>query len=135
MKTKKPKIETKEASYSSEVYHDLAASYAVNDRIKIELSASYEANTVIANKLTDLEQKIHEGNIWNKENPRWTPRVQEALAFAQLEAETSDAKFVGTEHILLGMLRQDEGIASHHFRAIGMSYEKVCYALKVSRFS
>lgn len=97
-------------------------------KTKIDLSAA-------AGCLASLEKQIHEGKIWNKENPRWTPRVQQALALAEKESEARNATYVGTEHILLGLLRQEEGVASHHFRAIGMSYEKVCYALKVARCS
>ena len=43
--------------------------------------------------------------------------------------------YVGTQHILLGMLRQQEGIAARHFIACGMSYDKAKYAIQVGRVS
>lgn len=91
---------------------------------------------VAAKNLLDLEQKLHDGNIWNAENPRWTPRVKEALELAENEAKSVGASYVGTEHLLLGMLRQGQqikGTAHRHFVASGMTYEKVAYALRVGR--
>lgn len=86
-------------------------------------------------ELAALQKQIHDGKIWNNENPRWTPRTQSALALAAKEAEASGATYVGTEHLLLGLLKQEEGIAHRHFVASGMSYAKAEYAMRVGRCS
>lgn len=42
----------------------------------------------------------------------FTERVRKTLAFARDEAATLSHPYVGTEHILLGLLRESEGVAS-----------------------
>ena len=40
-----------------------------------------------------------------------TPRAQQTLAFARLEADRFHHNFVGTEHLLLGLIRLGQGVA------------------------
>ena len=42
----------------------------------------------------------------------FTPRAQQALAFARKEADRFNQNFVGTEHVLLGLLREGDGVAA-----------------------
>jgi ATP-dependent Clp protease ATP-binding subunit ClpC len=42
----------------------------------------------------------------------FTERVRRVLAFAREESERLHHEYVGTEHILLGLLRDDEGVAA-----------------------
>jgi len=51
------------------------------------------------------EQKIS-GNI------PYTPRVKKVLALSNKEAQQLDHSYVGTEHLLLGLLREGEGVAA-----------------------
>ena len=44
--------------------------------------------------------------------PPYTPRVKKVLALATKEAEQLHHTFVGTEHILLGLLREGDGVAA-----------------------
>ena len=124
-----------DANEISRLRDELKASYAANRVIEDVLIKAENERAAATGRLTSLETQIHEGKIWNKENPRWTPRVQQVLELAEKEAEARNATYVGTESLLLAMLKQEEGVASHHFRAIGLSYDNVSYALKVSRCS
>ncbi|MDA7888074.1 ATP-dependent Clp protease ATP-binding subunit [Akkermansiaceae bacterium] len=45
-------------------------------------------------------------------NIPYTPRVKKVLALANKEAKQLNHSYVGTEHILLGLLREGEGMAS-----------------------
>src|SRR5215813_4787869 len=45
-------------------------------------------------------------------NVPYTPRVKKVLALASKEAKALNHSFVGTEHILLGLLREVDGVAS-----------------------
>jgi ATP-dependent Clp protease ATP-binding subunit ClpC len=54
---------------------------------------------------------------------RFTDRARRVLVLAQEEARLLDHSFIGTEHILLGLLREDEGIAAEALRALGISLE------------
>ncbi|BDS07519.1 negative regulator of genetic competence ClpC/MecB [Oceaniferula spumae] len=51
------------------------------------------------------EQKIS-GNI------PYTPRVKKVLSLSNKEAQQLDHSYVGTEHLLLGLLREGEGVAA-----------------------
>lgn len=52
---------------------------------------------------------------------KFTPRAEEALRLAQEAAEDMGHGYVGSEHLLLGLLREEEGIE------IGRaSWERVC---------
>jgi ATP-dependent Clp protease ATP-binding subunit ClpC len=56
---------------------------------------------------------------------RFTPRARHAVAVAQEEADRLDHNFVGTEHLLLGLLREDEGIAAKVLLRLGITYDRV----------
>lgn len=103
--------------------------------LKDALAKSQAAHTATAQELYDLQDGIHAGKIWNKENPRWTPRTQSAIALAEKEAQAQGSTHVGTDHLLLGLLKQGEGGASRHFLAAGMTYDKAEYAMRVGRCS
>jgi hypothetical protein len=56
---------------------------------------------------------------------RFTDRSRRALVFAQEEARLLDHNFIGTEHILLGLLKEGEGLAAGALRSLGISIEAV----------
>ena len=51
-------------------------------------------------------------------NIPYTPRVEKVLALAGKEAQALHHSYVGTEHILLGLLREGEGIAAQVLRSL-----------------
>jgi ATP-dependent Clp protease ATP-binding subunit ClpC len=55
----------------------------------------------------------------------FTPRAKKVLELALREALSLGHNYIGTEHILLGMVRQNEGIASAVLLACGADGEKV----------
>lgn len=55
----------------------------------------------------------------------YSPRAKQILIFADDEAKRFNAKLVGTEHILLGLLRDDEILASHILVNLGLSLPKM----------
>lgn len=56
---------------------------------------------------------------------RFTERAQKVLALAQEEALRLGHNNIGTEHILLGIVREGEGIAAKALSALGLSTEKI----------
>ncbi len=56
---------------------------------------------------------------------RFTERAQKVLALSQEEVIRSGHTMVGTEHILLGLVREGEGIAAKALIALGLSLEKI----------
>ena len=63
---------------------------------------------------------------------KFTPRAEEALRLAQEAAEEMGHGYVGTEHLLLGLLREEEGIAHRALTEQGLSDEMVCAVLRRS---
>ncbi len=57
-------------------------------------------------------------------NMPFTPRVKKVLALAGSEARALNHAYVGTEHILLGLLREGEGVASRVLRNLGLDLDK-----------
>jgi len=51
---------------------------------------------------------------------QFTERARKVLSLAQQEAESSGHRYVGTEHLLLGLLREADGLAAHVLVALGV---------------
>ncbi|MDR6226994.1 ATP-dependent Clp protease ATP-binding subunit [Desmospora profundinema] len=56
---------------------------------------------------------------------RFTERAQKVLALAQEEAARLGHGNIGTEHILLGLVREGEGIAAKALMGLGLGLEKI----------
>ena len=54
----------------------------------------------------------------------FSPRVKKVLALASREARALNHSYVGTEHILLGLLREGEGVAPIVLKSLGVDTEK-----------
>jgi hypothetical protein len=56
---------------------------------------------------------------------RFTDRARRVLVLAQEEARLLNHSFIGTEHILLGLIQEGEGVAAQALRALDISFEEV----------
>jgi ATP-dependent Clp protease ATP-binding subunit ClpC len=56
---------------------------------------------------------------------RFTDRARRVLVLAQEEARELNHAFIGTEHILLGLIREGEGVAAKALDALGVTFEAV----------
>ena len=54
---------------------------------------------------------------------RFTDRARRAVVLAQEEARRLNHNYIGTEHILLGLLREGEGVAAAVLESIGIGME------------
>jgi len=66
---------------------------------------------------TGPDQKVT-GNI------PYTPRVKKVLALANKEAKALNHSYVGTEHILLGLLREGEGVAARVLQTLDVDIQR-----------
>ncbi len=57
-------------------------------------------------------------------NIPYTPRVKKVLALAGKEAKALNHSYVGTEHILLGLLREGEGVAARVLKSLDVDIER-----------
>ncbi len=58
-------------------------------------------------------------------NIPYTPRVKKVLALAGKEAKALNHSYVGTEHILLGLLREGDGVAARVLKSLDIDIERV----------
>ena len=56
---------------------------------------------------------------------RFTDRARRVLVLAQEEARDLNHAFIGTEHILLGLIREGEGVAAKALDALGITFDVV----------
>jgi ATP-dependent Clp protease ATP-binding subunit ClpC len=56
---------------------------------------------------------------------RFTQRARRVLSLAQEEAERMQHNLIGTEHLLLGLIREDGGVAGRVLRELGLEQRKV----------
>src|ERR1700716_1837758 len=57
-------------------------------------------------------------------NIPYTPRVKKVLALAAKEAKSLNHTYVGTEHILLGLLREGDGVAARVLKNLDVDIEQ-----------
>ena len=90
------------------------------------------ASAVLQNLSVDLDQ-IHErveesvrkgkATISLGELP-YTSRAKKVLEFAMAEARDFNHSYVGTEHLLLGLLREEKGIAAQVLNSLGVTLDE-----------
>src|ERR687885_596848 len=56
---------------------------------------------------------------------RFTDRARRAVVLAQEEARRLNHNYIGTEHILLGLIHEGEGVAAKALESLGISLEGV----------
>src|SRR5690242_8228844 len=56
---------------------------------------------------------------------RFTERARQVVVLAQDEARTLKHNYIGTEHILLGLLREEEGLAARVLDSLDITVEEV----------
>jgi ATP-dependent Clp protease ATP-binding subunit ClpA len=56
---------------------------------------------------------------------KFTEHARKAIALAEEEAKARDHNYIGTEHVLLGLLGEGEGVAAKALAALGITLEAV----------
>lgn len=56
---------------------------------------------------------------------RYTERAQKVLVLAEKEARRFQHNYIGTEHLLLGLIQEGQGVAAKVLESMGISNEKV----------
>jgi ATP-dependent Clp protease ATP-binding subunit ClpC len=56
---------------------------------------------------------------------RFTDRARRVVVLAQEEARLLNHNYIGTEHVLLGLIREADGVAAQALEALGISLEGV----------
>ncbi len=61
---------------------------------------------------------------------KFSERARRVLTSAQEEAQHLNHSYIGTEHILLGLIREEEGVAAKVFNNLGISLSKIRSAVE-----
>jgi hypothetical protein len=56
---------------------------------------------------------------------KFTERARRVLTYAQEEAKSFNHNYIGTEHLLLGLIREGGGVAAKVLRSLGVELDKV----------
>src|SRR5256885_826824 len=67
------------------------------------------------------DERRVEGNVFE----RFTERARQVVVLAQDEARALKHNYIGTEHILLGLLREEEGLAARVLESLDITVEEV----------
>jgi len=96
----------------------LGQGVAVNvlQKMGLDLETVRQEVEKLSNAGPDLKQV---GNI------PYTPRVKKVLTLASKEAKALNHTYVGTEHILLGLLREGDGVAAKVLKGLDIDIEAV----------
>ncbi len=75
---------------------------------------------------TKTENLLKQGpeEMKGTETPPLTPRNKKVLSLADKERQALGQTYLGTEHILLGLLREDGGVAAQVLRELNVNIEK-----------
>src|SRR5947209_6769640 len=66
---------------------------------------------------------------------RFTDRARRVVVLAQEEARLLNHNYIGTEHILLGLIHEGEGVAAHALESLGISLEAVRARVEARRLA
>jgi len=91
------------------------------------------AANVLKNMTVDLDKIRHEVEKIVKTGPSmvtmgqlpFTPRAKKVLELSLEEASQLSHNYIGTEHLLLGLIRENEGIAAQVLMNLGVKLEEV----------
>src|SRR5579884_1455784 len=73
----------------------------------------------------EVEKQVGTGPVQKMiGNIPYTPRVKKVLALANKEAKNLNHTYVGTEHILLGLLREGDGVAARVLKNLDIDIEQ-----------
>src|SRR6266849_10816740 len=72
------------------------------------------------------DARMHDRDRFDK----FTERARKVLQLAQEEDQRLDHNYIGTEHLLLGLVRESEGVAGKVLTSLGVDLEKVRKAVE-----
>lgn len=73
----------------------------------------------------EIERVVGRGTAPSAGEMSLTPRCKRVLALAVNEARQLNHTYVGTEHLLLGLLREEEGVAARVLTGLGVELESL----------
>lgn len=81
---------------------------------------------------SQIEQQVATGNEKHQGERPYTPRAKKVLDLSIKEANALQHSYVGTEHILLGLLREGQNVAANILTNLGLDLEEAREAILIA---
>src|SRR5690606_14177719 len=94
----------------------------VKSALSRERTREFSASPVVTLGCDDASQPASEELLMFE---RFTDRARRVVVLAQEEAKMLNHNYIGTEHILLGLIHQGEGVAAKALESLGISLDAV----------
>src|SRR5207249_3326706 len=91
----------------------------IDENIRINKQTSQRAVT-LKKEPEEMSEKRNEERF-----DKFTERARKVLSLAQEEAQRFQHNYIGTEHLLLGLVREGEGVAAKVLSNLGVELNKV----------
>ncbi len=91
-----------------------------NKAIRVLLSMSISIGRV----RSEIERQVARGDSRMGQDMQLTPRAKRVIDLAYDEARQLNNNFIGTEHLLLGLIREGEGLAGKVLAMLGVDLER-----------
>lgn len=91
----------------------------ISDSDSVAAKALLSFNINLSAMRSHLMEKLSQGHS-DLQEVKYTPRAKKSLELAVDEAQALGHNYVGTEHILLGLMREGEGAAAQMLRSLGI---------------
>ncbi|MCX7799163.1 MAG: ATP-dependent Clp protease ATP-binding subunit [Fimbriimonadales bacterium] len=73
---------------------------------------------------TEVEKQLPRGDVRNNQEMSLTPRAKRVIDLAYDEARNLNNNYIGTEHLLLGLIREGDGLAGRVLSKLGVDLER-----------
>lgn len=97
----------------------------INEKEGIAARVFYELNISFDDIRAAVREVVTEGTSESYEHIPFTPRAKKVLELSLREALQMGHNYIGTEHILLGLLREGEGVAARVLNSMGVTLDNV----------
>src|SRR6185436_3850817 len=102
--------------------HMLLGIVGDNDGVAIAVLQNLKASRTAIRRR--IEEVVKSGSTKHSAGDLpYTTRAKKSLEFAMAEARELNHTYVGTEHILLGLIREENGIAANVLREAGLTLD------------
>jgi ATP-dependent Clp protease ATP-binding subunit ClpC len=102
----------------------------IDEREGIAARVFYELNLSVEEIRSSVKEVVTEGSSESYEHIPFTPRAKKVLELSLREALQMGHNYIGTEHILLGLLREGEGVAARVLNGMGITLDNVKEKIK-----
>ncbi|MDI6756487.1 MAG: ATP-dependent Clp protease ATP-binding subunit [Endomicrobiia bacterium] len=104
--------------------HILLALVSIDDSVSGRVLANLDVDKTRV--ISEVEKMVAPGdNVMLMGEIPFSPRAKKVLEHAVEEAQKMGSMYIGTEHILLGILREDEGIGARALESLGVTPDVV----------